>query len=270
MELQKLGEYKYWVDQSPQEILNAVKSHGGWAKVFPKGLPLWAHRVRNWFNVEPISLTRMDQGTAREFLAIVDFGLDALERKLNRIQGNWSRLAEIKALSGDVYKDQSKTIWFQMDAGGTIYHWGDKPIVTLVEGPYASFNGQEAMPIFKLVSVDGTGGSKETIIQNWLNIPVRYGLGGIAYRGRANIGKVNSPEYISYLVEQKPKYQGSYNYAETVDSGFAAHEKYDVNTHEKRPNVYFDPPNRFQLLSKRRFPEKDDRGVQLASQDQFI
>ena len=65
MDVITLRDYGYWRSKSAEEILAAVKNvPGGWAGVFPDGVPLWAHRVRNFFNHEPISLMRWYPSTA--------------------------------------------------------------------------------------------------------------------------------------------------------------------------------------------------------------
>lgn len=42
MDLKMLQDYNNWVGKSPTEILNALKNVGGWKKVFPDKLPMWA------------------------------------------------------------------------------------------------------------------------------------------------------------------------------------------------------------------------------------
>ncbi len=285
MDLDKLRNYDEWIGKTPQQIIDAVKLVGGWAVVFsatafPAGLPLWAHRVRNYFNVEPRSLTRYDADFRNEFLARIDRGLDALEhaKKIKWLKkhplfgslaevkkmpepppgtpdtpGGWDRVAEIKALSGDVYKDESTNmIWYQMDAGGAIYHFGSDPGITApLEAFYHSkIVGQALVPIFKLVSPDGTGGSCETIINNkfdqQLTVP---GFGSIK-TGRFKIGMVSKSEPVD--VNKDYHHQGSYNYAETIEMGLATHEKYDVHPH-KKDKTYWNPLDRFLPLASRRF-----------------
>jgi hypothetical protein len=281
MDLNELRLYKNWVGRTPQEIIAVVKGiSGGWLTVFPKGLPIWAHRVRNYFNVEPKFLTRFQADTAKEMLATIQAGRDAVARlkavevmkksglghlaeirKLpdppkNLPEFTLGQFAETVGLSGDVYKDETGKPWFQMSPGGTIYHWGSDPKIAIVEAYKSNYlDGQKAMPIFKLLSPDGTGGSHETIIDN---VPV-YAVEGTPLKvGREHIGAVNEKVPVEKLVNTNYWHQGSYNYSETVEVGLPAHEKRDISPHKKYPypDVYVNPPDRFSSLASRRFPEK--------------
>jgi hypothetical protein len=73
MNLEQLRDYNNWVGKSPKEVLDAVrKVEGGWVTVFPDKLPLWAHRVRNFFNREPKSLLRLDDLQATPYLRRIE------------------------------------------------------------------------------------------------------------------------------------------------------------------------------------------------------
>jgi hypothetical protein len=247
MDLKMLQDYNNWVDKSPEDIVNAVKKKevGGWAKVFPDKLPLWAHRVRNYFNAEAKSLLRLDESTSKNLLALIQQGLNSL----NHDPGFFEDVAETFALSGDVYKDAQGKIWFQMSPGGTIYHWGRDPIVPKPEAFFQGLKGQAGLPIFKLVSPDGTGGSHETILRNPNHWPTV-------------VKKVNFLAYVEHLVNKDYWHQGSYNFSETVIVGNAAHERHDVKPHKQYPyeEVYHNPENRYLPLAERRFPRNDARG----------
>ena len=122
-----LQNYDNWIGKSPAEILKAVKeTPGGWAKVFdkaafPKGLPEWAHRVRNYFNREPHFLTRLGYERSQFLLG-----------KAQKEMVNWEqwdmkeKVIRPMTLSGEVYQDEYGQVWFQMSAGGTIYHFKSK------------------------------------------------------------------------------------------------------------------------------------------------
>ena len=284
MNLDELRNYGKWVGKSAQEVFDAANRLGGWAKVFPDGVPLWAHRVRNYFNQEPMSLTRYDADRSRAFLAHVQEGLNALDRakktKWLKKHPWFGKLPEIRrlpdpppgtpdpslgddigetfALSDYVYKDESNHTWFQMSSGATIYHWGRDPVVPAVEALW-QLGKQAVVPIFKLVSPDQTGGSSETIIQNRQNQYVS--IFGRSFKvGRLAMGEVNKSEIVAHLVVTDAWHQGSYNYSETVGVGLAAHQKRDVAPHAKYPypGVYVNPPNRFSPLGLRHFPDKGD------------
>jgi len=278
-----LRDYRNWVGKAADEVLAAARRAGGWAAVFPATLPLWAHRVRNYFNQEPIALARYDADFSRAFLARIQEGLNALDRakrtKWLKKHPLFGQLPEVRklpepppgtpdlslsddvgetlALSDHVYKDHTGSTWYQMAPGGTIYHWGKDPVVPAVEAGMASAGGQAVIPIFKLVSPDGTGGSSETIIQNPQNRQLRV-LGRSFKVGRFAIGEVSKWENVAHLIVTDSWHQGSYNYSETVDVGLAAHQKRDVAPHGKYayPGVYVNPPNRFVPLVARRFPAK--------------
>ena len=56
LDLAELKEYSNWAGRTALEIRLAAIAWGGWAKVFPKGsepFPMWASRVRNYFNEKP-------------------------------------------------------------------------------------------------------------------------------------------------------------------------------------------------------------------------
>lgn len=268
MELKEyLGQYTYWQKKSPGRILVEVKSVGGWASVFPNDLPKWAHRVRNFFNQEPLLLMRLDKDSA--FMEVHKLNIRDLYIS-NLLKKNFSAaIAEHGALSGDVYKDGSSRSWFQMDSGGAIYHFKEVKYSKL-EAILQSLQGQSMTPIFKLISPDRTGGSCETIIKNFqginraeidiLNIPgvnrIIEGLPfGMGDSGGYFLGEVNKPLPVGGLIVDIPDYLGSYNYAETVVKGFSAHKKFDIEPHEKDPKGYINPSNPFSNLDSRKFPQ---------------
>lgn len=284
LNLEQLKKYENWVNNSAEDILISVKNVGGWINVFPKELPLWAHRVRNYFNQEPIYLTRLDNGIAKKLLAKINSDLDALQnarrvKVAKKVFSSYQKikelpdppsgtpdvsstfveideLAEDNALYRYVYEDHVSNIWYQMDAGGSIYHFGDDPGWATGEAIYYSrLEGQEGTPIFKLVSADGTGGSMETIIKNEFNRQA-----GILKVGRWSIEEVGVMKYVSDLIETNAWHQGSYNYSETVIMGIGNHEKRDVETHKRYASigakVYVNPSNRHEVLAARKFPEK--------------
>lgn len=299
MDLNSLKQYVNWVGRSPEEILREVKNHGGWKIVFPGRLPVWAHKIRNYFNIEPRSLMLLDESSGRPHL-------QEIYRNLNVMQGNRliklekgnpvlrqvvpgvnlmqnppagtpdfsikDHLGEDLGLSGDVYKDNAGTIWYQMSAGGTIYHFKDPKMVE-AEAALQEKLGQWRTPVFKLISPDKTGGSRETIIKNRLNTS----KGQTFEVGTSVIGDVNKHTPVASLIETDPWYQGSYNYSETVITGLAAHGDRDVVPHKvlvdlSKPrhlrNVYVNPDrkDRHGPLCDRKFPPYDNRGRLLSAQ----
>lgn len=274
MTLDEIRKYKNWVGKSPGDILEAVKGVGGWknvfdAKSFPDGLPRWAHRVRNFFNREPTVLELKVEGSHAYFNLY----------KWDKNRG----AAENMALSGDVYKDEFLTTWFQMSPGGTIYHF-KHPKNQKVEAILQGALGQINTPVFKLVSPDGSGGSIETIVDNpFVNSLVSTVVGTVGSFGGGGVikqmtkmrsstigegGKIN----ITSRIIKNYDYQGSYNYAETVDAGFSAHEKFDIDPHKIDEKGYLNPSDRHSSLFSRKFPEypnNDKKQPPLAEQIKY-
>src|SRR5262245_10441255 len=125
MNLKELQDYNRWIGVSAKEILDSVRQlKGGWAEVFPDTMPVWAHRIRNYFNREPANLWRFDESESSYYIGKVH-----RKRPPQGVREKW-------ALKGPVYKDDENWIWYQMAEGGGIYHWGAEPIVTEVEAPW--------------------------------------------------------------------------------------------------------------------------------------
>jgi hypothetical protein len=240
----ELRDSREWVDQNAQDILDSVKKAGGWAKVFPKGVPHWLHKVRNYFNLEPKTLRLVDKGPTDHAMHVI--------RSHGQIDGIITRFA----LTGDVYFDEDAETWYQMGAGGTIYHWGGGVTWEAADAFSTQFlRGQERIPVFKLICPDGTGGSKETIISNpKVRVVQVVTPNGVANerQGTATIGAKNKGVVVIERVETQMKYQGSYNFAETSVVGLDKHKKNDVEPHH-HDAVYIDPPDRFEPLKDRFF-----------------
>src|SRR4051794_17637143 len=224
MNLAQLQQYQCWIDKTPHEIFFAAKMSGGWKTVFPNRLPVWASKVRNYFNILPTTLRRVPETNARALLDRPSF-LPFMVRAKNDYWANrtfrdykpkpWGydpppfkphplapaiipdrimkmpqkeAIAQEQALSGDVYLDNLNRPWFQMAAGSTIYHWGDHPDSPTAEAIYQDvIMRQDDTPVFKLVSPDDNGGSSEVIVDN---AEVREG----PYNNRGKvIGEVNKP-----------------------------------------------------------------------------
>lgn len=270
MDIKMLQDYKEWLTRSPEDILAAVVRHGGWGAVFTsakfgaKRLPVWAHRVRNYFNREPRFLMRLSADWSYNWLTYV------YKKPVERSgEGTIAKFKRENALTDYVYRDEENTNWFQMSPGGAIYHFKEIGNETL-EGIHQEWMGQGGTPIFKLVSPDGTGGSMETIIDN----PLRVGRRVQALMPKASrgfvIGDVNVPMPVARPIVKIERYQGSYNYAETVDLGNEDHDRLDVQPHTNKEYAkyggYENPEDRFSKLKFRRFPERDRKGNLLAEQ----
>jgi hypothetical protein len=298
MNLAELQNYKFWIGKTPHEVFFAAKMNGGWKNVFPMHVPVWASKVRNYFNVLPTTLKRLPDVNARALLDRPQF-LPFLVRAKNDYWANrtyqdykpkpWGydpppfkphpqapakipdrimkmsqkeSIAQEQALSGDVYLDNLNRPWFQMGPGATIYHWGDHPESPAGEAAYQSvIMGQDDTPVFKLISPDDTGGSNEVII---FNAEIRDGK----YNNRSKvIGEVNKPIIVKDAIETDPLLQGSYNYAETATQGLAEHEKRDVRPHVHSSFFYVNPTDPFSALAARAFPDVDRERKPLLGQN---
>ena len=124
-----------------------------------------------------------------------------------------------------------------------------------IEGIDAS-SKQGWVPVFKLMHLDGTGGSMETIIHNPIDIKKAQKDHWMLLGPRMlKIGEVNKEERVIDRIVTEPWYQGSYNYAETAQVGLPAHRKFDVEPDDLHPGAAFNPPNRHRLLALRKFPK---------------
>lgn len=300
MNLFELQNYDFWLVRSPAKVLAAVAAIGGWKVVFPTKLPVWASKVRNYFNVPPIMLKRLSANTARSLLNRSDslpflvechevrsanekfrdyklkpWGYDPDPFKVPngcpvkashniRHMSLKESLAQKNSLSGDVYLDNQNNAWYQMSAGSTIYHWGDEPTSPALEAAYQNeIMGQNDTPVFKLVCPDGTGGSREVIIFNpVINWDSQYG-------NRSTHLGVEENKYaeVRSITQTDTAYQGSYNYSETTRIGLAAHELRDVKPHVPGRFFYVNPTDPYAPLDQRKFPELDLQQKPLTDQE---
>ena len=289
MTIDKLRNYRNWIGVPAERIYFAVLAAGGWKAVFPQKVPRWASKVRNYFNVAPTSLKRLAEDDAKRLTKQVQrfaFLLDCHSTQtFNRYKRDYrpnargelnpppfkvhpncpakaskevvhtsatDRVAVNNALVGEVYEDETKRLWYQMAAGSTIYHWGKEPRRPTFEAIYVDkIRGQDDTPVFKLISPDNTGGSREIIIKN---------------NGGDVIGAVDKKVSTRKLLDCDPAYQGSYNFSETAQVGIAAHKLRDVDTHVAGRFFYVNPFDPFAPLPARCFPAKDLQGKPLADQ----
>jgi hypothetical protein len=289
--LSELRDYSDWVGKTAEVIHANVIRYGGWAAVFPHRLPRWASRIRNYFNVTPSKLTRLAPDAEKKIVRAVQrlkAELECEEERQRQEDRKWDRTAEDrrrfpynkpnptpiklpghcpketsetirnitwtqalalkKTLHGAVYQDETRRLWYQMSAGATIYHYGGtpNPITAPLEAAIVNeVKGQNDTPVFKMISPDGTGGSHEIIIKN-------RGTDTLVPAGASIIIKNN-------MVVTDEVYQGSYNYADAMVVGFAAHEIRDVKTHVPAWDFYVNPGLRYWPLAQRVFPAKDPR-----------
>jgi hypothetical protein len=293
----ELKLYEKWVNKSAAQVFAAAKAVGGWQTVFPDRLPRWASKVRNYFNILPTNLTRLPEKEAKPIRQRVQRFAFLLEchdvQTWNRTYGsertspygaphfsnrdvpagcpahipdavkNTSAIDAVgvkRALSGQVYRDERGREWCQMAAGSTIHHWGRTPWWDTLEAIWVEkVRGQEDTPVFKLIWVDGTGGSNEVILLN-------DGVGVAGEGGRKAVGEVGENVDLRNMILTDPAFQGSYNYSETAQMGLAAHNLRDVQPHVTGRMFYVNPKNMHSPLESRFFPEVDMQLELLAPQ----
>ena len=117
----------------------------------------------------------------------------------------------------------------QMAPGGTVYHWdsngnSNPDKMTAIR---ASIIGQQNIPVFKLVSPDGSGGSYEAIIRN---------NGEVTLSDYDEWFQVLDSKLVTNI-----KHFGSYNYSETAIVGDEEHTRRDVKPPELDPGGYIFP-----------------------------
>ena len=277
LDLKALTDYGNWIGETAWDVHGSVMRVGGWQQVFPGALPRWASRIRQYFNLTPMTLELLDHEESSRCLEMVQTALPSarVEAVRNALRLEPGReIGTIMALSGAVYEDAlGRSIWFQMSPGGAIYHFGEKIRSPTLRSIEAALDGQEHAPVFKLVCPDGTGGSREVCIKNPFGVPRKIwtAIGGAlstTMGGHATIGAVNEVVNVANRIVKDSVAQGSYNYAETVVKGLPAHERLDVKTDPMQPGYYVEPPDLFQFaeLYMRRFPENDPQGKSLAAQ----
>jgi hypothetical protein len=255
--MSELRNYENWKNKNPVDIRQAVVAAGGWANVFPLNMtvarytevkigpytervpipevktsafPEWASRVRGFFNVTPVTLERlppldgyMRTSKHRGVFALIPASLQQL----------------VFALNGDVYVDEHGRPWFDMIKPGTVYHFPGKVGWEKIASAMVHEVGNVPMPIFKLISPDGTGGSMEVCLHNG---------------NRANtIGKVGETVAVSPRLVKDEVFRGSYNYAETVVRGLVEHDYRDIKPHREDKGFYVSPPT-YSAIGARRFP----------------
>jgi len=286
LDLKALTDYGNWIGETASDVHGSVMRVGGWQQVFPGAMPRWASRIRQYFNLTPMTLRLLDREESSGYLERAQTALPASARakaRRNELQSRGMGIsfyapgsstkpgtplvkpdpnAPIETLSGnigtmmawtgDVYEDAlGRSIWFQMSPGGAIYHFGEEIRSPTLRALGATHAGQEYAPVFKLVCPDGTGGSREVCIKNPFDVPrkIRTKIDGefTTMVGHATIGAVNEEVNVANRIVKDSVAQGSYNYAETVVKGLPAHQRLDVNTDPMKPGYYVEPSNLFQF-----------------------
>lgn len=279
MDLNALKDYGQWVGKNAEDVLLAVKAVGGWEHVFPKAMPVWGSRIRNYFNDVPQQLVLLSEAQSEGLLdgaqRLLGTGDRAKPYKATPPDARGmmdkvaSAITSFMSLHGAVYMDEAKRIWFQMGAGGTIYHFGETPgKAALLESGFFAALGQKNIPIFKLIAPDGSGGSLECCIDNPQTVPgfVYTRVGPVpVLHGRETVGDAGVVVNVGSRHITDPKTQATYNYSETVVKGFAAHNLRDIKPHVPALDFYINPPSGVPM-GARKFEANDPAGKPLAAQ----
>jgi hypothetical protein len=238
----ELKTYDRWIDRPASEVLASVIVHGGWAKIFPMSepFPLWASRVRNYFNLRPARLKLLNLWAGRIAMKRQSIGLASRIGK---------GLTATFAFSDNVYQDERGQYWFEMHPGSTPYHTPGK--VTGGKKVRAALTPQKMTDVFKLISPDATGGSLEVCVHN-------FGAG--LFGGKRQIGEIGKWVNVRTKIVIDEIYKGSYNYSDTTVMGYDAHEYRDMKPHRDHSGFYVDPRPGGAPLGERRFPRYDRQG----------
>lgn len=240
MDMQAHRDYGQWLRKTPLEIRGHVIRAGGWAEVFPPDttIPRWLSRVRNFFNEQPSMLTRVGEEEARFIINMI---------RLRR--GNFlNQVLARGAFSGDVYRDQTGRHWIEQSQAGSRYHSKEQRGLL-----GAALTPHSMTGVFKLCSPDGTGGSSETALHNWM-----HGLTGrIGKRSATEVGHTINAATQAIVAE---KYRGSYNFADTMVSGFDEHDRFDIIP-DKKFGTKYENERRWAPLAKRIFQRFSGDGL---------
>ena len=195
-----------------------------------EGFPLWASRVRNYFNWTPVTLKLLPP-------------LDGMSRT-NEHRGAVAMLPRevqkiVFSLNGDVYVDEHNRPWLNMTKLGAVYHVPGEVDFGKIRDAIAAELYEIPYPVFKLISPDGTGGSMEVCLHNT--------------KLAKTIGRVGEVVNVSPVLVREEIYRGSYNYAETIQRGLAEHDFSDIKPHQEYAGFYINPPF-YSAIGDRKFP----------------
>jgi hypothetical protein len=260
LSLEQLRDYNNWIGVTAQTMLDSAIAAGGWGKVFPDSsivaikrldidyrFPYWAHRVRNYFNDVPGQLKRLPKW-------------EAYVKARNALR-EWSIQGALELTDYYAYQDPAGRTWFQTTPGATVYHYRGE--AGFGKAFWATHDGQAQVPVFKLLSPDGSGGSCELIVHNPPRRQIKIPMWDKTYvERRWTLGEEGKWIPIGHLLVTDVRYTGSYNYSETFEVGYDAHVVRDVKPHERWPKHYLEPPNL--PLNKRKFPKFDPAGKPIA------
>jgi hypothetical protein len=68
LDLKALRDYGNWIGETAWDVHGSVMRVGGWQQVFPGALPRWASRIRQYFNLTPMTLKLLDYEESSRYL----------------------------------------------------------------------------------------------------------------------------------------------------------------------------------------------------------
>lgn len=68
LDLKALRDYGNWIGETAWDVHGSVMRVGGWQQVFPRALPRWASRIRQYFNLTPMTLKLLDHEESSRYL----------------------------------------------------------------------------------------------------------------------------------------------------------------------------------------------------------
>lgn len=230
----RIHKFETWVGRSADDVKREATQFGGWSRIFPRtpsGFPNWASRIRNYFNAHPNKLRLLTDTEGDELIRQFEFRRRDMAKKFG------AEIPAVLALSQDVYEDDTGRYWFEMSTGGTGYHYPEYGEPGKLKAVKTAMRSQRIIPVFKLISPDGTGGSMEICIHNW-QLPKN--VFGDTY-GERKIGPKSEWVDVRTKIVINEKYRGSYNYSDTIITGFPDHEYRDVLPHRRQVGHYINP-----------------------------
>jgi len=80
LDLKALTDYGNWIGETASDVHGSVMRVGGWQQVFPGAMPRWASRIRQYFNLTPMTLRLLDREESSGYLERAQTALPASAR----------------------------------------------------------------------------------------------------------------------------------------------------------------------------------------------
>ena len=109
-DLKALKDYGNWVGETLLDVHYSVIRVGGWQTVFPGALPRWASRIRQYFNLTPMTLKLLDHEESSRHLEKAQTALPASARAKARRNELQSRGMGISFLCAGQFDEAGNTV----------------------------------------------------------------------------------------------------------------------------------------------------------------